>query len=129
MVGLDRARSAPCSPSRSPYVAGTGRKELRAAPDGRVDAAMQARHQRRRHAPEHAWLKFRQQFDRGAPALDLLVSRDVSAHGARLGICTRGGKAVSTTPVRVKKLDRGRVFRSLTETPAQSMLWANSGAM
>ena len=97
MVGLDRARSESCSPSRSPCVAGTGRKELRAAPDGRVDAAMQARHQRRRHAPEHAWLKFRQQLDRGAPALDLLVSRDVSAHGARLGLRRPAGKPLGKT--------------------------------
>lgn len=62
------------------------------APDGRGDAPMQARHQRRRQAPKHAWPEFRQQRDRGAPALDLLVSGEVSAHGARLGICRPAGK-------------------------------------
>ena len=53
---------------------------------------MQARHQRRRRGPKHARPEFRQQFDRGAPALDLLVSGDVSAHGARIGVRRRAGK-------------------------------------
>jgi TolB-like protein/class 3 adenylate cyclase/Flp pilus assembly protein TadD len=57
-----------------------------------VDAALQARHQGRRQDPKPARPEFGQQLDRGAPALDLLVSRDVSAHRTRIGICGPAGK-------------------------------------
>ncbi len=50
------------------------------------------RHQGHRHGAKHAWPEFRQQFDRGAPALDLLLFGYVPAHGARIGIYRPAGK-------------------------------------
>ncbi len=66
-------------------------KKSSSAPASRVNAAMQASHQGHRYDANAAWLESwlesRQQFDEGAPALDLLFSGDVPAHGARIGIC------------------------------------------
>ena len=61
---------------------------------GCKDAAMQVSHQRRRHNPNSRWPEYRQQFNSGAPALNSLISSDVSAHATRIGFHKRGGKGV-----------------------------------
>jgi len=59
---------------------------------GCKDAATQVSHQRRRHNPNSRWPEYRQQFNSGAPALNSLISSDVSAHATRIGFHKRGGK-------------------------------------
>ncbi len=67
-------------------------KKLDLTCPGCQDAAMQVSHQRRRHNANPTWPKYRQQFNSGAPALDSLISGDVSAHAMRIGVHNRGGK-------------------------------------
>ncbi len=62
---------------------------------GRKDAATQVSHQRRRHISNSNWLEYRQQFNSGAPALNLLISSDVSAHATRIRFHKRGGKLLA----------------------------------
>ncbi len=59
---------------------------------GCKDAAMQVSHQRRRYNPNSIWPEYRQQFNSGAPALNSLISGDVSAHPTKIGFHKRGGK-------------------------------------
>ncbi len=49
-------------------------------------------HQCRRQNDKHVQSRLRQQFDTDAPALELLIPGNVSAHGTRIGSCERGGK-------------------------------------
>ncbi len=51
---------------------------------GCKDAAMQVSHQLRRQNSNSNWLEYRQQFNSGAPALNSLISSDVSAHATRI---------------------------------------------
>ncbi len=59
---------------------------------GCKDAVMQVSHQRCRHNANSRWPEYRQQFNSGAPALNSLISSDVSAHATRIGFHQRGGK-------------------------------------
>ena len=61
---------------------------------GCKDAAMQVSHQRRRHNANSTWPEYRQQFNSGAPALNSLISSDVSAHATSIGFHKRGGKVL-----------------------------------
>jgi len=45
---------------------------------------MQAGRQRIRHNANHPWFEFSQQLNERAPAFDLLICVDVSAHEARI---------------------------------------------
>jgi hypothetical protein len=53
---------------------------------------MQVSHQRCRQNADSTWPEYWQQFNSGAPALNSLISSDVSAHAARIGFHKRGGK-------------------------------------
>ncbi len=59
---------------------------------GCKDATMQVSYQRRRHNANSIWLEYPQQFNSGAPALNSLVSGDVSAHATRIDFHKRDGK-------------------------------------
>ena len=59
---------------------------------GCKDAAMQVSHQRRHYNANSKWPEYRQQFNSGAPALNSLISSDVSAHAMRISFHKRGGK-------------------------------------
>ncbi len=48
---------------------------------------MQAGRQCIRHSANHPWFEFSQQLNKRAPAFDLLISGDVSAHEARIRFC------------------------------------------
>ncbi len=65
-----------------------------------VDAAAQVSHQHCRDNANLAWLEYRQQFNSGAPALDLLISSDFPAHATRIGFHNRGCKLPETPPGR-----------------------------
>jgi hypothetical protein len=79
---------------------------------GSKDAAMQVSHQRRRHNPNSRWPEYRQQFNSGAPALNSLISSDVSAHATRIGFHKRGGKLLGNG-FGLPKLDAGGGSRPL----------------
>ena len=53
---------------------------------------MQPSQQRRRHDANLLWPESGEQFSKGAPALDLLLSGDVSTHAARIGFANEAGK-------------------------------------
>ena len=59
---------------------------------GGKDAPLKVSHHRCRHTANATWPEYPQQFNGGAPALDLLLGSDVSAHATRIGFHTRGGK-------------------------------------
>ncbi len=71
---------------------------MRSAPADRVKALMQAGRQCIRHNARHPWLEFSQQLKQRAPAFDLLISGDVSAHEARIRFCGRRGNPLEPDP-------------------------------
>ncbi len=82
----------PVHGTRSIMVTDTKWKTSHPTCAGGKEAAMKVSHQRRRHSAKSTWPEYRQQFNGGAPALDSLISSDVSAHATRIGFHKSGGK-------------------------------------
>ncbi len=84
--------AVPVHGTRFIMVTDTKRTKSRSTRAGGKDATIKISHQRCRHNAKSTWPEYRQQFNSGAPALDSLVSSDVSAHATRIGFHKSGGK-------------------------------------
>ena len=82
----------PVHGTRFIMVTDTKWKTSHATCPGGKDGPMKVSHQRCRHIANSTWPEYGQQFNGGAPALNLLISGDVSAHATRIGFHKRGGK-------------------------------------
>jgi hypothetical protein len=80
-------------------------KTSRSTCPGGKDAAMKVSHQRRRYNANPTWPEYPQQFNGGAPALNSLISSDVSAHAPRIGFHKRGDKLLGKGRCRCRDRD------------------------
>ena len=63
---------------------------------------MQAGHQCIRHNANQPWFEFSQQLNKRAPAFNLLITSDVSAHEARICFCRRHGKPLASELTKIE---------------------------